>query len=228
MKPVSLLYGQVLLIILFTMQTAFGQCTKDVDCKGDRVCVNGECVEPVKSTTGPASGSSETLDNSGSAGWAFGAAIAGYACTPIILGLGISSAATTGGDASLPLGISAFTVGVVALPIIAVGGASARSHSKARGTLGIRIPGYITYGLALANGAVLVGLGIAGATISPAPIITCTLFGATGCALMATDALISSGQAKRGYAQGAEEPGMLRLCIVPKRRGGGMRVDYLF
>lgn len=210
MKQVSLLCGEVLLTILITMQSVFGQCTKDVDCKGDRVCVNGECVESVKSTTGTASGSSETSDNSGSAGWAFGAAIAGYASAPIILGLGISSAATTGTDASLPLGISAFTVAVVALPIIAVGGASARLHTKARGVLGLRIPGYITYGLALANGAVLVGLGIAGATISPAPIITCSVLGAAGCTLMATDALISGSQAKKGYAQGTEEPGMLR------------------
>jgi hypothetical protein len=211
------------------MQGAFGQCTRDVECKGERVCINGECVEPaVKSNAIATSGSSETSDNNGSAGWAFGAAITGYVCAPIILGLGISSAATTGEDPSLALGISAFSVGVVALPIISVGGLSARSGTKARGAPGLRIPGYIAYGLALANGAVLVGLGIADVTMPAAPIITCSVLGAAGCVLMATDALISGRQTKKTYSQGTETPGILRLSLVPENRGLGMRLDYLF
>jgi hypothetical protein len=114
------------------------------------------------------------------------------------------------------------------LPIISVGGASARSGGKVNGALGLRIPGYITYGLALANGAVLVGLGIADVNMPAAPIITCSVLGAAGCALMATDALISGGQARKAYSEGAKEPGTLRLGLVPKRRGLGMQIDYLF
>ncbi len=36
----------ILVIILHGPYNVFAQCTKDTDCKGDRVCVNGECVDP--------------------------------------------------------------------------------------------------------------------------------------------------------------------------------------
>jgi hypothetical protein len=31
---------------LLAIQSSYSQCLKDVDCKGDRICNNGECVEP--------------------------------------------------------------------------------------------------------------------------------------------------------------------------------------
>ncbi len=34
------------LIALFTASEALAQCSKDTDCKGDRVCENGHCVQP--------------------------------------------------------------------------------------------------------------------------------------------------------------------------------------
>jgi hypothetical protein len=228
MKLSVSLCAMFFLTCFFSIQTSYGQCSRDVDCKGDRICVNGECVEPEKSSESKPSGSEQSVMKAATAGWARGAAITGYVCAPIILGLGLSSAITTGGDASLALGISAFSVGVIALPIIAVGGASARSGSNVRGSMGLRIPGYITYGLALANGGVLVALGIADAKISAVPIITCSALGAIGCVLMATDALISSGQAKRTSVSADDDPGYLRLSIVPKSRGMGMRLEYLF
>lgn len=36
----------VLIIAVFVNHQLFAQCTKDTDCKGDRVCIDGECVEP--------------------------------------------------------------------------------------------------------------------------------------------------------------------------------------
>ncbi len=36
----------VLVIAVFVNHQIFAQCTKDTDCKGDRVCIDGECVEP--------------------------------------------------------------------------------------------------------------------------------------------------------------------------------------
>src|SRR5450759_399849 len=36
----------VVALALALASEAFGQCTKDTDCKGDRVCVNGTCTDP--------------------------------------------------------------------------------------------------------------------------------------------------------------------------------------
>lgn len=38
-----------LCLVVSAAPAALGQCTKDTDCKGDRVCVNGTCVEPPSS-----------------------------------------------------------------------------------------------------------------------------------------------------------------------------------
>lgn len=43
------MYRQILLLAAFTcIGQTFAQCTKDIDCKGDRVCVNGKCQESLK------------------------------------------------------------------------------------------------------------------------------------------------------------------------------------
>ncbi|HUI93764.1 MAG TPA: hypothetical protein VLX68_16095 [Chitinivibrionales bacterium] len=231
MKSVRLFGMYAIMAGIIIIRSSSGQCTKDTDCKGDRVCVDGECVEPQKSKTeGSSASEPEKTGKTGNPGWAFGAAITGYACAPVILGLGIASAATTGSDASLPLGVSAFSVGVATFPVTAVGGASARMNSGARGVLGLRIPGYIAYGLALVNGGVLIAFSIANTnvTIPAAPIVTCAALGTAGCVLMSTDALISARQAARGGSSDADHQGTLRLSLVPARKGAGMRVEYLF
>jgi hypothetical protein len=38
--------GLVFAIAIFSASDAAAQCTKDVDCKGDRVCVEGACAAP--------------------------------------------------------------------------------------------------------------------------------------------------------------------------------------
>src|SRR5688572_19737347 len=40
----------------FVPQSAFAQCTRDVDCKGERICENGQCVDPqTRTAPGPPS-----------------------------------------------------------------------------------------------------------------------------------------------------------------------------
>jgi len=41
-RNVSFIIGLTLIVC----QQLFAQCTKDTDCKGERVCINGECVDP--------------------------------------------------------------------------------------------------------------------------------------------------------------------------------------
>lgn len=39
---------------MFVASGAYAQCSKDTDCKGDRVCNKGECMEPVSASPAPA------------------------------------------------------------------------------------------------------------------------------------------------------------------------------
>jgi len=39
-------------LLLLNQSLLYAQCTKDVDCKGNRICVNGECVEPSTESSG--------------------------------------------------------------------------------------------------------------------------------------------------------------------------------
>lgn len=38
------------MIVLLSASRSAAQCTKDTDCKGDRICANGKCVEPSRAT----------------------------------------------------------------------------------------------------------------------------------------------------------------------------------
>jgi opacity protein-like surface antigen len=48
-------------IVFVFASVAFSQCTKDMECKGNRVCVNGECVESAPGTSTAAAGTSVPL-----------------------------------------------------------------------------------------------------------------------------------------------------------------------
>jgi hypothetical protein len=45
----------VLCFLLSSAPTALGQCHKDTDCKGNRICVKGSCVDPSSSNSMPSS-----------------------------------------------------------------------------------------------------------------------------------------------------------------------------
>ena len=48
--PATMRAYALFVIALFAPTRAISQCTKDTDCKGDRICMNGKCVEPARST----------------------------------------------------------------------------------------------------------------------------------------------------------------------------------
>ncbi len=49
MKPLTI--GLTILAVTLVAHTASAQCTKDTDCKGDRICQNGVCVDPGSAAT---------------------------------------------------------------------------------------------------------------------------------------------------------------------------------
>lgn len=212
----------------------------DPPCRSGYECRNGTCVSqcnppcPETQTCDPASHEcvllapkpkEEPKEHHNTGGFATASAITGFVLSPIILGLTIGSAATSGNGLvpALPLGASALGIGIVSVPIIAAGGASARSGDKVNGVLGLRIAGWTGYGLSIGTGALMVGWAVSGGSIPPAPILACGLLGTFSCVSLSVDNLVSGNEAKKRYAaeeeKGASGP-ELTFGIGPYGRNG--------
>lgn len=214
----------------------FAQCTKDLDCKGDRVCVNGECREPEtpkqaqpasvahEGTESPAPRPGENVESSQGTGWGNAAGITGLALSPIILGLSIGStiARASSDDIvpALPLGVSSQVVADIAVPIVAVGGSSSR-HAGGRGIPGLRIPGWITFGLSNAFLAIIAGVAIGGGGgPPPAVLISEGVLSTASCIMLSADALASKSQAKTGRRAECWSTPKWYLSLGVMRNGG--------
>ncbi len=178
-------------------------------CREGFACNQGTCV----SVCNPACDSGQTCTSGGQcigtaftpgapgqadSGWARGAAITGFVVTPLVLGLGIASAATSEEQIpSIPLGATATVLMGAAVPIVAVGGASARHHPEVRGLPGLRIASWISYGLTMADAVVMLAFGVLEVDPGVGPILIATALGGTSIASMSIDALVSANQASR-------------------------------
>ena len=210
----SLLVVLILAGVLAPSADAFAQCTKDTDCKGDRVCVAGSCAAP---TAGAAFGgdSRPFTPRPVRSGWASGAGALGIASGVLVLGLAIGSDLNSPGESmvpALPLGIAATVLLGAMGPVVASGGSSARADDRVSGLMGLRITGWVAYGLAMANAISLVGFGVA--DIAP-PDGQLTATGALGMASLvcfSIDAFVSGAQARRlareAAPQAARDPGV--------------------
>lgn len=178
-------------------------CKKDVDCHGDSICDNGRCVAGNDKSQKSRTFASASDEHHNTGGFATGSGIAGIVLSPIMLGLTIGSAATSGNGfvPALPLGATALGIGVISVPVIAAGGGSARRSEQVNGVLGLRIAGWSGYGLSLGTGAVMVGLAVGGATIPSGPILACGILGTISCLSLSIDNLVSGAQAKKKFAK---------------------------
>lgn len=131
-------------------------------------------------------------------GWALGGAVYGIAAGAATLGLATGSELTKDEQIpSLPIGIAATVLFASSVPIVAVSGMSARRDGAARGVRGLRIAGWIVYGLALADAFALLGMGVAEVEPPDGVIVSVGGLGTAALALMAADAWVSSNQARR-------------------------------
>ncbi|MFW6050712.1 MAG: hypothetical protein ACODAU_06030 [Myxococcota bacterium] len=113
-----------------------------------------------------------------------------------MLGLGTGSAVTTGDQIpSLPLGAVATLAFIVLNPIATSGGRQARQHPDVDGVPGLRIGGWVLYGLATVNALAAVGLGAADEYVHPAVIGTLTLLGVTSSLFFAIDGFVTASEA---------------------------------
>jgi hypothetical protein len=220
----------------------------DPPCRLGYQCRNGTCVSQCnppcpegqicdsasRDCVPRASEAGETKERHTSGGFATASAITGFVLSPIILGLTIGSAATSGNGLvhSLPLGAWALGIGIVSVPIIAAGGASARSNDKVNGVPALRIAGWSGYGISIAIGALMVGLAIGGSNVPPAAILPCGILGTFSCVSLSIDNLVSGAQAKRRYAGEEEKDASgpeLTFGIGPYgRNGAAMRLGLSY
>jgi hypothetical protein len=151
-------------LLLSLSAPAYAACEKDTDCKGDRVCTNGECAEPAAPgvpaavPVGPKAVSAEARakaeDYVGSArgkeivGWALGGS--GVAVSVLGLAAGGWDFDNLSGPTELFISMAGFGMMSAALPITAGGGSRGRDGLRLLGQprpgSGLRAAGWSTYG----------------------------------------------------------------------------------
>jgi hypothetical protein len=242
---------------------AWAQCTKDTDCKGNRVCRMGVCEDPLPAQPAPygtvyapaapaatpapapapppyyapappppapsaipqpayaAPVAAPPPVVQSDPGWAAGAATYGIVSGVVALGLAIASEATKEDTLpSAPLGGVATALFGISLPIVAIGGSSARGNPAVTGSLGLRIAGWIGYGVTLADAAFLLSQ-VGQRTLDDGLILSVGLLGAASMACFVVDARMSAAEATRlqiletgGRAQLGPRGGVLAPLVL--------------
>lgn len=206
--------------------SAKAQCTRDTDCKADRICVGGACTAPGV-PAGAVAPSAEVAGNP-DPGWAraggglaIGAEIAVVALTLagsfMIVPDDAAKTQTYTNKDGLPLVIAAGALGAVMSPVAFVGGRSARESAPGvRGVPALRVLGWVFYGLFLvAYGLDSVAVGAdlykqAGWGIALHAITS------LGLVFFGIDDFVAAGQADRLAARKAAAP--------PPPASGGLRL----
>jgi len=146
-------------------------------------------------------------------GWATGAGVYGIVAAVGTLGLTLGSELTKDEQIpSLPLGASATMLIAISGPITAVGAASARDGGGVRGNPGLRVVGWVGYGLSLLDATLLLGLGVNEVEPPDGVIMTVGALGATSLVCFAADAFSSASEAEEARAA---RPAGASLTVLP-------------
>ncbi len=227
-------------------------CVNDTQCKGDRICERGTCRTPVPppapmtaaTSAGPAVAPMTAPAPTGAAptplppapNWARGGATTGIVLGSLGVALGLAAEFTAddgGRIPALPLGGAATLAFAMSTPIAAAAGRSARVNLARRGVAlpgsrGIRVTGWVLYGLCLTNAVGLISLGIMDIQPFPGQISTTSIFGGAAAMLMAGDALRTDRALRSGVwvspttaSHGTSPRGpLVRFHMGPSRDGG--------
>lgn len=184
---------------------AWADCGKDTDCKGNRICESGKCVDPKVPLAAPMRAPSSSLsfdENTLAQSHARGAAVTGFVMSAVALGLAIGAELTKEDQIpSLPLGGVATLAVAISAPIIAKSGSSLRYAAGVDGAFGLRIAGWVAYGGTLLDAVVLIGLGIVDITPEDGLISVTGVLGAASLILFSIDNLNTYGEASEKLEQ---------------------------
>ncbi|MEE2828686.1 MAG: hypothetical protein VX498_05835 [Myxococcota bacterium] len=217
-----------ILVASFSLaSTAFAGCEKDTDCKGDRICTKGECVEPSSDSSASTPLRPRAQDPLAAARAEHARSTRNGAVTSIVGGAMtftfgmVSATATENYWVSLGSGSAALLSAAITIPIGGGPAVRARNFLRSNGVSlrpsGFSIAGWVCYGFAIANGSVLVGLGIADAEVGAGPIISTTLLGTASAAFIAADALMLRTQLQQSGAPVGQRPRhpKVQIAVVP-------------
>jgi hypothetical protein len=203
----------VVTLLIVKPLVAAPTCHSDSDCPGELLCQAGECwpegaPPPPRPQPQPqpfALGVGPTLPRlTNDPGWSMGAGVYGIIASTLFMGLAIGSEVTRDHQVpSLPLGSMATLVHIASVPIVAAGGASAR-RGGGRGVLGLRVAGWVLYGLTLVDACALIALGVMKQEPPAGVISAAGVLGMTSGVFMSVDALVAHAQAgDHGRREGA-------------------------
>ncbi len=152
-------------------------------------------------------------------GWSMAAGVIGIVSAALVLTLSIGSELSKEDRIpSLPLGAAA-TVLVAAMgPVTAAGGGSAR-HGGATGLKGLRIVGWIAYGVSLVGALYLLILGASDTEPFGGLITTTGVVGAASLTFFGIDAFVSHSEAAEGTLSSV--PALVPALGMARDNGGG-------
>ncbi len=217
-----------------------GQCVQGCNppCGPNEQCSAGECVtKPSQAprqdaplpppAAPPPRPPPPASDPSGHDGWATAAAWIGFGSAAAVLTFGLASEATKSQqDPSIPLGATATLIVAGVAPVVFVGGASARSGTGNDGIPGLRIAGWIAYGVTLTSAVVLIAEGLAQVEPPTGEIAATAALGAFSLVAFSVDALASRGSALASLPSDRTTAARWTLGLAPvagaRGRTGGM------
>lgn len=216
---------------------ARAECGADNDCKGDRVCEQGVCVDPKPSApaalpapprvTALSQADVDALGRARSLGRA-GMWI-GIAGAPFALG-----AALLNGSGDLPIllgGVAAASVGA-AVPVGMSGGSVARAVGKQHGirvsTGGLRPVVWIGYGCTLAAATGMITIGILDGYVPTELILSTTALGTVTAIGTSIDASSAARQVEAAVGTAAAETATPPVTVVLVPTGNGVSVIGTF
>src|SRR5438132_10256095 len=162
MRPSLLWIG----LVSIAAGEAKAQCKSDIECKGDRICVQSQCVEAppgaIRRAPVPLSSAAQVPRDD----WANTAAVMGFSSAAVVMALALGSEATRKDQIpSLPLGAAATVLLGVMAPVVEIGAGSGRAPGETGSGFGWRLTGWFAYGFAMIDALALIGLG--GADVPP-------------------------------------------------------------
>jgi hypothetical protein len=179
--------------------TNAGQCVSKCNplCGANETCTaDGQCQSTLVAPPPNLQPSLVPTDRPPTENWAPLAGKLGIATAVVVGALVTAIVIVDETDFGVPAGSVAILATGVMVPVVAAGGTSARKSPGVIGSPGLRLTGWIFYGLAIADGLALLGLAISDADIPPAVTASVGLLGTTSAVFMSLDAFESGKQAR--------------------------------